>query len=233
MRRRIAHGALLPGNRPRLAAAALCAFIVSGCGAEQPGLAQRRSLTNTSQQRLSFAAAIASSRRVGPGPSFRPRPRGRGVQLAQSVDGLRCSARQAVDGLAHIELFAANHVVVVPAGIGVAPPMQVRDARIVGERCGYPLRTVDPTGLLLMGRGHRCTLGELFDLWGQPLSASVMAGFSAGKHHHVAVYIDGVPWNGSPGQAPLSPGSQVTVELGPHVPPHVRYLFPSLASLRS
>jgi hypothetical protein len=187
----------------------------------------------TSQGRLSFAAAIASSRRVGPGPLFRPRPRGRRVQLGLPVDGLRCGTRQAVNALAHVELFAANHVVLVPAGIGVAPPVQLRDARVLGERCGYPLHTLDPTALLLMGRGHRYTLGELFDLWGQPLSRAMMAGFRAGKHDHVAVFIDGVPWNGSPGQAPLSPGSQVAVELGPHVPPHARYLYPSLASLRS
>jgi hypothetical protein len=222
-----------PSNRPRLAAAALCAFIVSGCVSGQPGLVQRRSSGESAERPPNFVAAIASSRRVGPGASFRPPARSREVKLALPVDGLRCGTRQAVDTLAHVELFAANHVVVVPAGIGVAPPVRLRDGRIVGQRCSYPLRTLEPTGLLLMGRAHRYTLGELFDLWGQQLSGSVMAGFSAGKHDRVAVFIDGVPWTGSPGQAPLGPGSQITVELGPHVPPHAGYLFPPLASLRS
>lgn len=219
-------------NRPRFAAAVLCALIVSGCGEGQLGLVQRRSPTKTGDPRLDFAAAIASSRRVGRGPLFQPGPWTRGVQRGQPVEGMRCRSRQALGALAHVELFAANHVVVVPAGIGVAPPVQRRDARIVGESCSYPLRTLEPTGLLLMGGRSGYTLGDLFGLWGEPLSASGMAGFRAAEHDRVAVFIDGVRWKGSPSQAPLSGDAQVTVEVGPYVPPHARYLFPSPASLR-
>lgn len=218
-------------SRVRLAAAALSAFIVCGCGAGQLRPAQRRSVRDASVQRPTFAAALASSRRVGRGPYFRPRPWSRVARIGLTVDGLRCRRHQALNDLAHVELFAANHVVVVPAGIGVAPPVRLRDGRIVSERCSYPLRTLEPTGLLLMGGPRHYTLGELFDLWGEPLTASVMAGFHAGKLRRIAVFIDGVTWKGSPSEAPLSARSQVTVEVGPYVPPHVRYLFPSLSSV--
>ncbi len=217
-------------SRLRFAAAALSAIIVCGCGVGQVRLAQRSSAIDASVQRPNFAAALASSRRVGPGPHFRPRPWSRVVRFGLPVDGLRCRSRQALDDLAHVELFAANHVVVVPAGIGVTPPARLRAGRIVGERCSYPLRTLEPTGLLLMGAPRHYTVGELFDLWGEPLTASVMAGFRAGKRDHVAVFIDGAPWTGSPREAPLSPRSQVTIEVGPYVPPHSRYMFPMLSS---
>lgn len=146
---------------------------------------------------------------------------------------MACRGRSPIVSAAHLELFAANRVVVVPAGIGVVPPLRRHGARIYAGRCAYPLRTLDPTGLILIGPGAPHTLGDLFDLWGQPLSGTAMAGFHASSPGRVSVFVDGVPWRGDPGAAPLAARSQVTIELGPHVPPHRSYTFPPLAWARA
>jgi hypothetical protein len=144
-----------------------------------------------------------------------------------------CGGGSLVVSAAHVELFAADRVVIVPAGIGVDPPLRVRGAFVRGGQCEYPLRTLDPTGLVLFGRGARHTLGALFAVWGQPLSPTAMAGFHTSPRHRVSVFIGGALWHGDPAAAPLTPGSQVTIEVGVHVPPHAGYTFPSLAWVRS
>jgi len=142
---------------------------------------------------------------------------------------MSCRASSPVVSAAHVEVFAQDRVVAVPAGIGVAPPLRRDGAYVRGGSCVYPLHTLEPTGLVLLGPGSTRTLGEFFELWGQPLGPRVLAGFPAPRGGHVAVYIDGVAWRADPGAAPLSPHAQVTVEVGPRVPPHANYVFPSLA----
>jgi hypothetical protein len=66
------------------------------------------------------------------------------------------------------------------------------------------------------------TLGELFALWGQPLSARRLASFAGS----VSAFVDGRRWRGDPRAVPLAPHAQVVLELGPFVEPHASYLFP-------
>jgi len=141
-----------------------------------------------------------------------------------------CEPTSAVLALAHLELFAGGHVVQLPAGIGFAPPLRRHGAYVRSGRCVYPMRTAEPTGLVMLASGPIRTLGEFFDLWGQPLSRSTMAAFAAGAGHRVSVFINGMRWPESPDSAPVSPGAQITIEVGSHVPPHTSYTFPSLAS---
>jgi len=219
------------GGRSRFLAGALCPLLACGCGAANSGVLRGAALADRSGHGREFAAALASSRRAGRTASFRPRPWNLSAQPGAQVHTLDCRKHEPLDALAHIELFAENHVVIVPAGIGVSPPLRIRAGRIVGERCSYALRTLEPTGLLLLGGSRHYTVGELFELWGEPLTASELAGFRAGARERVSVFIDGTRWRGSPSDAPLSPGSQVTLEVGPFVPPHARYLFPPRSSL--
>lgn len=199
--------------------ALLSGFLVAGCG----GSAQRRAGGGI----FSFAEDLASSRKADPEPRFRPPPTGVLVRNAIPVDGMVCRSSYPVARVAHVELFAADRVVVIPAGIGVAPPLSRHGAYVRGGRCVYPLRTVEPTGLMLEGPGRTRTLGELFALWGQRLNRHEVAGFRAKIGQHVSVFSDGVRWQGNPAAVPLSSKEQITIEVGPYVPPHVRYVFPS------
>ncbi|HUA75921.1 MAG TPA: hypothetical protein VL988_14295 [Solirubrobacteraceae bacterium] len=148
------------------------------------------------------------------------------------VNAMRCSSKRTI-GAAHVEVFAYGHVVVIAAGIGVAPPLRRRGAYVLGGRCTYPLHTLEPTGLVLIADGPARTLGDLFDLWGQPLTSKAVAGFRAPVGRSVAVFLNGARWLGSPAATPLSAGAQITIELGEYVTPHTHYEFPALRSLRS
>jgi hypothetical protein len=125
------------------------------------------------------------------------------------------------DGV-HVELFAANRVVLVAAGIGVRAPLTRSAGRITGARCYGDLVTLEPTGVLLTRPGARLTLADLFRGWGQPLSAGRLLSFTG----RVSVFVDGRRRAGPPGSVPLTTHAEIVLEVGPHVPPHPAYHFP-------
>lgn len=209
----------------KLAPLVLLALLCAGCstGSGFPSSRGRhRSLPN-----------LASARSVGHGPRFRPSPTGSLTARTKPVDGMRCLPPGRVLSAAHIEVFAAAHVVVVPSGIGFAPPLGRHGAYVNGGRCAYPIRTLAPTGVVLMETGPTVTLGQLFNLWGQPLTHRGVVGFSAPAGTEVSVFIDGKRWRGDPSSAPIAPGAQIAIEVGPYVTPHARYTFPPLQSIAS
>jgi hypothetical protein len=66
------------------------------------------------------------------------------------------------------------------------------------------------------------TLGDLFDVWGQPLSRTWMVGFRG----TVTAYVAGRPWRPDPRSIPLQRHAQIVLEVGGHVTPHPSYQFP-------
>jgi hypothetical protein len=163
---------------------------------------------------------------AGHGARFRLPARGTVVAHARSVGRMRCTAGPGARVLAHVELFAGGLVVPVPPGIGVAPPLVRRGAYVRGGRCSYPVRTTEPTGLLELSGGARLTLGDLFAVWGQPLSRTRLAAFSATARSPVRAYLDGRPWRRDPRALPLAAGAVVVLEVGRYVAPHASYRFP-------
>jgi hypothetical protein len=127
---------------------------------------------------------------------------------------------------AHVELFAANHVVLIAAGVGMRPPRTTQDARVVHAACFGTLVTLDPTGTVYALRGSRLTIGDLFRAWGEPLSPTRLASFTAPSGTHVTVYINGHLRHLAPDDVPLTDHAEIVLELGPHVPPHASYTFP-------
>jgi hypothetical protein len=127
---------------------------------------------------------------------------------------------------AHVEVFGANRVVILPAGIGTAPPRRLSAGRISAARCYGDLVTLDPTGVVLIRPGVRLGLSDLFRAWGQPLSPQRLASFTAPEGQRVAVFVDGRRWSGSPVSIPLRRHAEIVLEVGPYVPPHVSYTFP-------
>jgi hypothetical protein len=126
----------------------------------------------------------------------------------------------------HIELFAANRVVIVPSGIGTRPPRTVSAGRITHAHCYGDVVTLEPTGVVLVRSGQRPSLSDLFRAWGQPLSRSQLASFTTLGGTRVAVFVNGRPWPGHPGSVLLAPHSEIVLEVGPHVLPHASFAFP-------
>jgi hypothetical protein len=191
------------------AAALLGAACVAGCGGGGGGAPPHD------------PTAIPLS--VGPGPRWRPPSLPRAVAAARPVRaGLRCSRAAGTRFGVHLELFAARRVVLVPAGIGIAPPRRRHGAYVRGGRCSYPVRTREPTGVLEVARGRPLRLGDAFAIWGQPLGRRRLASFKGA----VEAYVGGRRFAGDPRAIPLRRHAQIVLEAGGHVPPHVRYGFP-------
>jgi hypothetical protein len=193
---------------------------------------------------LPMAAAAAASACASPSPAARPpgtasiprallseaRPIGTGPRFTLPASGPVAGSCQPAlgprDGV-HVEVFAANRVLLVPAGIGARRPWRTLDGRVTGARCYGGLVTLDPTGLVLVRPGSRLTLADLFRAWGEPLSRTRLTSFAAPHGAQVAVFVDGRPWHGGPAAVPLSRHAEIVLEVGPHVPPHSSYAFPS------
>jgi hypothetical protein len=206
--------------RSRIVSAALGALLLAGCGAGRDGASTAPPDASSSLRPI----------RAGTGPAFRLAPRGARAARAAAINGMRCVRRDGERVQAHLELFAAGRVVPIPPGIGVAPPLRRSGAYVDHGRCTYPARTTEPTGLLELRRGAGLTLGQLFDVWGQPLSRTRMASFAATPARPVRAYVDGVRWTANPRAIPLRAHAVIVLEVGPYVPPHANYRFPDQAA---
>jgi hypothetical protein len=163
---------------------------------------------------------------IGAGPRYHPPAAPARVLRGEPVGRLRCGAASRRFG-AHVELFAHGRVVIVPAGIGVAAPRRRVGAFVRPRGCSYAVRTLDPTGVVEVRRGASLVLGDLFAVWGQPLSATRLAGFSTRRGRPVRAYVAGRRWRGRLGAIPLRRHAQIVLELGRFVPPHRSFRFRS------
>jgi hypothetical protein len=161
---------------------------------------------------------------IGASPRHHPPSLAAAGRVGRPIRGLQCSQNAGPRYGIHLELFGAGQTIIVPAGIGIAPPRRVDGAYVRVGRCSYPLRTIEPTGVVQVRRdlGRVPTLGHLFDVWGQPLGSRVMAGW----HGPVKAYVAGRRRHGDPRDIPLRRHAQVVLVVGPDVPVHVRYVFP-------
>jgi len=139
------------------------------------------------------------------------------------VAGMRC-ARGRAAGAVHVEIFVNRRVLLLPAGIGLRPPLRrIGSSRLAGGACAYPLSTLDPTGTVFVDRARDRVLGDLFAVWGQRLSARRLLSF-AGR---VRAFRNGREWRGDPRRVPLARHDSIVLEIGGYVRPHARYLFPA------
>jgi hypothetical protein len=148
------------------------------------------------------------------------------VRRAAPVGGLTCGASGGRYGV-HVELFVDGLVVLLPSGIGVAPPLTGDAPYVTGGRCSYPLRTLEPTGVVEVAAGGRpLTLGDLFAVWGQPLGALGFGRWRAAPGERLGVFVNGVRFAGDPRTVPLDRHAEIVLEVGsPRVVPHARYRF--------
>jgi hypothetical protein len=141
------------------------------------------------------------------------------------VSGLRCGRAAPTLFGVHVELFAHGRAMVVPAGIGVAPPLVRDGAYVRAGRCEYALRTHEPTGVVEVATRRPVTLGDLLALWGQPITPTRLAGFAAGGGAGVAAFVDGRRV-ADPRAVALRRHAQIVLMIGRRVPVHARYRFP-------
>jgi len=132
-------------------------------------------------------------------------------------DGVGCTGagRVVVRGLAHLDVFADGRRVPVPGGIGVRPT------------CAYWLRTTRDDGIVTIASPERrtFTLGDLFDIWGAPLSRRRVLAFAVGPDRPVRVFVNGRRVTGDPRATRITGGREIALVIG-RPPARVPSRFP-------
>ncbi len=179
----------------------------------------------------------SSSAPAGPlGPEGVPVPHARALApprlLAngQQIDGVTCQAGEQVlfHIHAHLTIFVDGAPRQVPAGIGIAPTYEVEQTAsgpfIAGGTCFMWLHTHSADGIIHTESPitRTYTLGDFFDIWGQPLGR----GRVGPAHGPVTALFDGHVFTGNPRQIPLLAHAEIQLEVGtPRIAPQ-RITFP-------
>jgi hypothetical protein len=124
------------------------------------------------------------------------------------VDGIRCDRNES--GVFHIH----QHLAVYDHGKLVGIPSDV--GRPLGAGCLYWTHTHTPDGLIHIESPvfRSFHLGEFFDIWGQPLTATRVgpARIAPGQ---LRAYVDGNRYTGDPRKIDLVAHSDIVLEAGP------------------
>jgi hypothetical protein len=113
-------------------------------------------------------------------------------------------------------------------GIGVVPPLrltQTADGPFVADGAAfYWLHTHDTSGVIHVESPvlRSYSLGEFFDLWGEPLGRA-QVGADRGR---VTALVDGTPFGGDPRDIRLGRHTVIQLDVGAVVP-FLRYGFPA------
>jgi hypothetical protein len=160
--------------------------------------------------RLALAAALLPIP-IGAGPRYHPPAGAHGT----CAPGALAAGRRV-----HLELFANRRVIIVPPAVGLRGA-RLEYGRAVAARCRTRIWTTEPTGVVRFSGAPR--LGDVFRVWGQPLTPRRLLSFRG----TVRLYRAGLRVASDPRRLALRDSDQIVIEVGPYVPPHRSYRFPS------
>jgi len=152
----------------------------------------------------------------------------RSLVTGQVVDGVPCLAEESPQHHIHVHLqiLYDGAVVPVPAGIGVGRPWGVDSTGFIATgACFSWLHGHDATGVVHITTPEEksFTLGQLFEVWGQPLAPGAALGYDGS----LVVLVNGERVDGDPRAVMLKNLQNILLELGepPAVPPPALYDF--------
>lgn len=152
----------------------------------------------------------------------------RSLHQGQVTDGVPCLSEDLPQHHIHVHLqiLADGADVTVPAGIGVGRPWGVDPSGFIATgSCFAWIHTHDTTGVVhvVTPEEKSFTVGQLFEVWGQPLGN----GYALGYHGTVAVFVNGRRFAGDPRTVSLTNLENILLELGtpPAVQPPALYDF--------
>jgi hypothetical protein len=131
------------------------------------------------------------------------------VPAGQPIDGIRCDQMEGAVLHIHQHLAIRDHgkAVTVPDDVG----------RPLIAQCFYWIHTHTPDGIIHIESPNynAFTLGNFFDVWGEPLTKTDVAGAKPKKNERVVVWVDGQRYTGDPRKIPLTQHLDVTIDVGP------------------
>jgi hypothetical protein len=136
----------------------------------------------------------------------------------KSVNGIKCQGMERMVFHIHVHLvvFVDGKQRIVPYGIGIGPPLSGENSKsgsfVTQGSCFSWIHTHAADGIIhLEGPTQRTyTLGDFFDIWGQPLNANQVGPV----HGHVTALFNGKYWDGDPRKIPLLKHAQIQLEVG-------------------
>ena len=173
---------------------------------------------------LSTLGSLSPAPAAGPaGPEGVPVPAGPPLAstataaTGQPVDGISCqTSEQTLFHIhAHLTIFVNGAARQVPAAIGIPGAQATQTAQgpfIESGTCFYWLHTHAADGIIHIESPveRTFTLGNFFDIWGQPLGPDQVG---PAKGHVVAIY-NGQVWQGNPRDIPLNAHAQIQLQVG-------------------
>jgi hypothetical protein len=143
-----------------------------------------------------------------------------------AVDGITCDGAEQLflHVHAHLNIFVGDAQKLLAAGIGIGPPLQSDHNFVYGGSCFSWLHTHDQTGIIHIESpvDRTFTLGNFFDIWGQPLTPN-QVGPNKGA---VTAFVDGEPFTDDPATMPLAAHGVLQLDVGDPVQPFQPYTFP-------
>ena len=149
----------------------------------------------------------------------------------QPISGVSCiitSPPPAYHVHAHVSLYVNGEQIAIPAGLGVVNPILTNGyVNFDLNKCFYEIHTHDATGVVHLhangGQNRPLTLGQVFDVWGQPLTRDNVAG----QLGRVIVFVDQQRFDGDLRSIVLSAGTLVSLQVGAPLVAPPRFIIPA------
>jgi hypothetical protein len=214
-----------------LLAGGLSALALVACGGSLSSSSSHAASTSTAATptaaSTTSSAATTSSGQI----SYEGIPIESGPEIAPAsttqtatVDGIRCGATEqlAYHIHAHLAVFVSGRIYALPAGIGIpgSTAQQTSQGPVAaGGQCIYWLHTHTSDGVIHIESPTQrvYTLGNFFDEWHQPLTASQVGAV----HGKVTAFVDAQLWTKPLRDIPLLPHARVQLNIGQPAPPQL------------
>ena len=155
-------------------------------------------------------------------------PQGGQGQPISNVSCVITSPPPAYHVHAHLSLYVNGEQIAIPAGLGVVNPIFTNGyVNFDVTKCFYEIHTHDATGVIHLhanaGANRPLTLGQVFDVWGQPLTRTNVAG----QLGRVSVFVDQQRYDGDLRSIVLSAGTLVSLQVGSPLVAPPRFIIPA------
>jgi hypothetical protein len=141
------------------------------------------------------------------------------------IDNIQCQSNEqlAVHYHAHLAIYVAGNLAVLPAGVGIDNT----------DQCLYWMHVHQTDGVIHIEAPksfatHKFTLGEFFDIWKKPLDSTHIGDTTLTRDQKLVIFVDGKVITGDPRKIVLGSHTQVTLEVTPpEINPPPTFTFPA------